>query len=254
VNGARPPVARKVPKPFTIHGDTRVDDYYWLREKTNPEVIAYLEAENTYADAVMKPTEAFQETLYKEMVGRIKETDENVPYRLGDYYYYSRTEKGKQYPIYCRKKGSLDAREEITLDLNELAKGQKYLALGAYQVSDDGHLLAYSTDITGFREYTLYVKDLRTGKLLSDRIEKVGSVNWAADNRTFFYTTEDAAKRPYRLYRHTLGSATDDLVYEEPDAHPDRPARRRAAGDPAAREGSRVLPGSSRRPVLHPHQ
>jgi oligopeptidase B len=213
-----PPSAKKEEKKDTVHGDVRIDNYFWLRDKKNPEVRAYLEAENRYTDAVMKPTEPFQAKLYKEMLGRIKQTDLGVPYRLGDYWYYSRTEEGKQYPIHCRKRGSLDAKEEITLDLNELAKGQKFLSLGSFVVSDDGNRLAYSTDVTGFREYTLHVKDLRTGKLLPDRIHRVDFPEWAADNKTLFYVTEDAAKRPYRLYRHTLGtSGNDDLVYEEKD-------------------------------------
>lgn len=216
LKAARPPVAKKVPKQMTTHGDTRTDNYFWLREKSDREVIAYLEAENAYTDAVMRPTVGLQEKLYKEMVGRIKETDVTVPYRIGDYYYYSRTEAGKQYPVRCRKKGK-DGREEITIDLNKLAEGQKFLSVGAYSVSDDGNLLAFSTDITGFREYTLHVKDLRTGEMLPDRIEKVGAVMWATDNKTLFYTTEDASKRPYRLYRHALGSKEDQLVHEEKD-------------------------------------
>ncbi len=217
LNAARPPVADKVPRQETLHGETWVDHYYWLREKANPKVTAYLEAENAYTVAVMKPTEAFQEALYQEILGRIQETDLTVPYRLDGFWYYSRTEAGKQYPINCRKRGSLDGQEEVTLDLNELAKGHKFLSRGAYAVSDDTHLLAYSTDVTGFRHYTLSIKDLRTGALLPDRIEKVNAVAWAADNKTLFYVTEDAAKRPYRLYCHTLGNPKDELVYEEKD-------------------------------------
>jgi oligopeptidase B len=213
-----PPVARKAPKVDVVHGDRRVDDYAWLRHKEDPEVIAYLQAENAYTAEITKPTEAFRESLYHEMLGRIKEDDTSVPYRRGAHFYYSRTEKGKQYPIYCRKAGSLDAPEEITLDLNVLAQGQAFLALGVYTVSDDGRLLAYSLDYTGFREYTLYVKGLLAGELLADRIEKVTSVAWAADGATLFYVTEDPAKRPYRLYRHRLGAPTDDLLLEEPDA------------------------------------
>jgi oligopeptidase B len=213
-----PPIARKVPKIDLVHGERRVDDYAWLRRKEDPDVIAYLEAENAYAAHVMKPTEAFRDALYQEMLARIKEDDASVPYRLGAHFYYSRTEKGKQYPIYCRKSGALEAPEEVTLDLNVLAEGQSFLSLGAFTVSDDGTLLAYSLDYTGFREYTLYVKDLRSGELLSERIEKVTSAAWAADGRTLFYVTEDAAKRPYRLLRHRLGSADDVLVLEEPDA------------------------------------
>ncbi|HTC57114.1 MAG TPA: S9 family peptidase [Candidatus Sulfotelmatobacter sp.] len=213
-----PPVAKKVPKTTQVNGRTLVDNYFWLRDKKNPEVKAYLEAENAYTDAVMKPTEAFQKRLYDEMLGRIKETDVGVPYKKGDYFYYSRTEAGKQYQILCRKKGNLDAPEEVVLDVNELAKGQTFMALGAFAVSGDGNLLAYSTDNTGFRQYVLGVKDLRTGKVFSDHAEKVGSVVWANDNKTLFYTVEDDAKRQYRLYRHavrTLGP--DDLVYEEKD-------------------------------------
>jgi len=213
-----PPVAKKLPKTTEVNGRQLVDNYFWLREKTNPEVREYLEAENAYTSAVMKPTEAFQKRLYDEMLGRIKETDVDVPYKEGDYFYYSRTEAGKQYAIRCRKKGSLDAPEEVVLDVNEMAKGQVFMALGAYRVSSDGDLLAYSTDNTGFRQYVLAVKDLRTGKVLSDHAEKVGSVVWANDNKTIFYTVEDSAKRQYRLYRHTAGATgSDDLVYEEKD-------------------------------------
>jgi oligopeptidase B len=160
-----PPIAKISPKTDTLHGDSRTDNYFWMREKSDPEVIAYLEAENAYADDVLAPTQELQETLYAEMKGRIQETDLSVPYKLGDYFYYSRTEEGKQYPIRCRKRGSLDAPEEITLDLNALAEGHSYLGLGAYTVSDDGNLLAFSTDVTGFRQYTLQVKDLRTGEV-----------------------------------------------------------------------------------------
>ena len=211
------PVAPKIEHRGVRHSEVVLDDYHWLRDKKNPQVIAYLEAENAYAQAAMKSSDAFQEGLYKEMLSRIKQTDLQVPVRRGQYFYYSRTEEGKQYPIYCRKRGNLEAPEAITLDLNDLAKGLKYLGLGAYSVSDDGHLLAYSTDITGFREYTLYVKDLRSGKLLNDRIEKVNSVVWAADHKTIFYVIEDHAKRPYRLMRHRLGETKDELVYEEKD-------------------------------------
>jgi len=212
-----PPVAKKIPKITVLNGDTLQDDYFWLREKDNPDVLAYLREENAYTGELMKPTEAFQEALYQEMLRRIKEDDSSVPYRRGGHFYYSRTEKGKQYPIYCRKAGSLDAPEEVTLDLNAMAAGHPFFSLGAYSISDDGHLLAYSTDITGFREYTLYVKDLRTGALLPGTIEKVASVAWAADNTTLFYVTEDEAKRPYRFWRHRPGIVGSDLVYEETD-------------------------------------
>jgi oligopeptidase B len=213
-----PPVAKRVPKSMQTNGDTRVDNYFWLREKSNSEVMSYLEAENAYTSAYMKPTEAFQQKLYAELLGRIKQTDANVPYHLGDYFYYTRTEEGKQYPIFCRKRGSLDAKEELTLDVNELAKGQKFMSVGAYSVSDDGNLLAYTTDSTGYRQYTLHVKDLRDGRLLTENIERVDNVAWARDNKTIFYVTEDAVtKRSDKFFRHTVGSATSDLIYEEKD-------------------------------------
>jgi oligopeptidase B len=215
----QPPVARKIPKIDVVHGDVRQDDYFWLREKDSAEVTAYLEAENAYADTVLKPTEEFQTTLYKEMLARIKEDDQSVPYPYGGWLYYSRTETGKQYSIHCRKRAPAGP-EEIALDLNALAEGHEFLSLGAYAVSDDGRWLAYSLDFTGFRDYTLFVKDLFTGELAADRIEKVSSVAWAADSTTIFYVLEDDAKRPYRLWRHRLGApaAADVFLYEESDA------------------------------------
>jgi len=212
-----PPVAKKIPKIDVVHGDVRQDDYFWLRQKDDPEVVAYLESENAYTDAILTSTEPFQQALYQEMLGRIKEDDQTVPYQRGAHFYYLRTEKGKQYPIYCRKQGRLEAPEEVTLDLNFLAQGHPFLALGGYAASDDGHRLAYTVDVTGFREYTLYVKDLRTGQLAPERIEKVSTLAWCADPAILFYVTEDHAKRPYRLWRHRLGAATDDLLYEEAD-------------------------------------
>ena len=211
-------MAEKKTRTFTIHGETVTDDFFWLREKKNPDVIAYLEAENAHTDAAMKPFAALQDQLYKEMVGHIKETDENVPYRDGDYFYYSRTVQGLQYPIYARKRGNLDAKEEITLDMNEMAKGLKYLGLGAYAVSDDGNYLAYSTDTTGYRQYTLRIKDLRTGELLPESIERVGSVMWATDNKTIFYSTEDAVtKRSDKFFRHEIKTDKSELVFEDKD-------------------------------------
>jgi oligopeptidase B len=216
---SKPPMTKKNPKTIEIQGDKLQDDYSWLRERSNPDVRAYLETENKYADEFMKATEGFQEKLYQEMLGRIKQTDLSVPYRMRGYFYYSRTETGKQYPIYCRKKESLEAPEQVLLDLNEMAKGERFMALGDWDVTDDGTLLAYTTDNTGFRDYTLQVKDLATGKILPEKVERVSSVAWAADNKTLFYTTDDAAKRPYRLYRHVLGSPVsgDPLLYEEKD-------------------------------------
>lgn len=217
-----PPVAKIVPRYDTLHGDIRVDNYYWLRNdsRTNPEVIEYLKAENAYTDVVMKPTEAFQETLYYEMVRRIKETDEEPPYREGNYFYYSRTEKGKQYPIYCRQKGSVTAPEEIYFDQNEMSKGFRYYRTAQMEISPDGNLLAFSIDTNGSENYILNVKNLGDGTILGDRVENIQSLTWAMDNKTIFYTMEDSAKRPYRVYRHTLGSKSseDRLVYEEKDA------------------------------------
>jgi oligopeptidase B len=212
------PVAKKDPHKTTIHGYTLVDDYFWMRNKSNPEVIKHLEAENAYTEAVMAPTKALQETLYREMLGRIKQTDLSVPTRNGEYWYYSRTEEGKQYPYLCRRKGTMEAPEEVLLDLNALAEGHSFLGLGAYAVSDDANWLAYSVDFTGYRQYTLYVKDLRTGALSSEKIERTGSVVWANDNKTIFYTTEDpVSKRSDKFWRHTVGAASSDLVYEEKD-------------------------------------
>jgi oligopeptidase B len=220
-----PPVAPVHTVETTIHDRTLADDYHWLRDKEDPEVIAYLEAENAYTTSVTAPEESLRKTLYDEMLSHIKETDVSVPFREGNYWYYSRTEQGLQYPIYSRKPGTPsaihdEAPEEIILDVNELAKDQPYMAVHAFNVSDDGNLLAYSIDNTGFRQYTLQVKDLRTGQLLSEHVERTGSVVWAADNRTLFYTVEDEVqKRQYRLYRHTLGSphSEDPLLYEETD-------------------------------------
>jgi oligopeptidase B len=196
------------------------DDYAWLRERENPAVRAYLEAENEYSDAVLAPLAARREHLYREMLARIQETDMSVPYREGAYFLYSRTEEGLQYPILCRKKDGLDSPEEVVLDLNAEARGHAFLSLGAYSFSDDGTRLAYSLDVKGFREYTLYVKDVASGERLAAPIERVGSVAWAADGKTFVYTVEDDAKRPYRLYRRRIGDAGEPaLLVEEADEH-----------------------------------
>ena len=214
----KPPMAEKKTKTTNIHGETLVDDFFWLREKTNPAVIAHLEAENNYAEAAMKPTAALQEKLYKEMLSHIKQTDNSYPYRRGNYFYYTRTLEGQQYPIFCRKKGSTDAPEEIVIDVNELAKGQKFMSVGQFSPSDDGNLLAYTTDNTGYRQYLLQVKDLRTGQLLPERVERVNNVVWATDNKTLFYVTEDATtKRSDKFFRHVLGTDKHDLIYEEKD-------------------------------------
>ncbi len=212
-----PPVARREPVSLTLHGDTRVDEYRWLQEKTAPEVTAYLEAENAYARALLADTEALQECLYREMVGRIQETDVSAPYPRGEFLYYSRTEEGKQYAVHCRKPAVGEDSEEILLDLNALSVGHPFLGLGAYEVSDDGRLLAYSLDFTGFRQYTLFVKHLGTGEVGPEAIPCANSVAWAADNRTLFYVNEDGAKRPYRLHRHDTEMHECRLIREETD-------------------------------------
>ena len=212
-------MARREPVEHVFHGDRRIDHYDWLRHKESREVLAYLEAENAYTDAILKPTEGFQEKLYQEMLGRIQQTDLSVPYRLRGYLYFTGTEEGKQYPYYYRRRDEEGATEELLLDLNKLAEGHSFLGLGDFDVSDNNQLLAYSTDTTGFRQYTLSVRDLRRGELLPERMERVTSVAWAADNKTVFYTIEDeTTKRSHRLYRHVLGaSGPDTLLYEETD-------------------------------------
>ncbi|HET9577350.1 MAG TPA: S9 family peptidase [Usitatibacter sp.] len=212
-----PPVAAKKPKVFNKFGDRRVDPYYWLRDKSDPQVIGYLNAENRYTEAVMKPLDGFREKLYKEILSRIKETDESVPYRRHDYWYYQREVEGLQYPIYCRRKGTMQAPEEVILDENELAKGHAFTSIGSMDVSPDGTKLAYTVDFTGFRQYTLHVKDLASGTLLPDSAPRVTSLAWAADSRTLFTVEEhEATKRSYRLHRQPLG-APRELVYEEKD-------------------------------------
>ena len=223
---AKPPVAKKVPKTLTLHGEERVDEYGWLREKTNPDVISYLDAENAYADAQTKPIEGLSKQLYDEMLGRIKQTDVNVPWRRSGYFYYTRTVEGKQYPIFARKKGSVDAEEEILVDVNQLAEGKKFMSVGAFVVSDDTNLLAFTTDDNGYRQYKLHIKDLRTGKVTENVAQRVGNVEWAKDNKTIIYSTENDAKRSDRIYRHVLGTDEHTVIYEEKDelydVYPDR--------------------------------
>ncbi len=202
-----------------MHGDRRIDHYAWLRHKESPEVIAYLEAENAYTDAMLQPTESFQDALYQEMLARILQTDLTVPYRLRGFLYFACTEQGKQYPIHCRRIDASGSLDEVLLDLNRLAEGHSFLALGAFDVSIDNQLLAYALDTTGFRQYTLHIKNLWSGEIFPEAIERVTSAAWAADGRTLFYTVEDpTTKRSHRLYRHFAGSTeTDTLVYEETD-------------------------------------
>ncbi|HEY7208750.1 MAG TPA: S9 family peptidase [Bryobacteraceae bacterium] len=214
----QPPLAPAVDHRETRHGETVVDPWFWLREKTNPEVRKYLEAENAYTEAMTKHLAPFADSLYQEMLSHIKQTDLSVPVRRGDYLYYARTEEGKQYPIRCRRKGNMDAPEEVLLDLNELGKGHKFIGIEVFAVSDDQNLLAYTLDYTGFRQYVLQVKDLRTGEVLPDTTQRVTSVEWAADNKTLFLTTEDAVtKRSDKLLRHVVGSDKFEPLYEEKD-------------------------------------
>jgi oligopeptidase B len=228
---ARPPVAKKVPQSVTLHGDTRTDEYGWLRDKKNADTIAYLEAENAYADAMTKPLAGLQTKLYDEMLGRIKQTDVQVPYRKDGYLYYTRTVEGKQYPIYARRKGSDAAAEEILLDVNQLAEGKKYMSVSSFVVSDDTTHLAYSIDDNGYRQYKLFVKDLRDGQVSEMLAERVGSVEWARDNKTLFYSTENDAKRQNRLFRHVLGTKEHTLLYEEKDEIYDVWVERSRSGD-----------------------
>ena len=210
-----------VPKRLEKHGHVRVDDYYWLKERKNPKVIDFLKKENEHTKAVMAHTEALEKTIFQEIKGRIKQTDMSVPYRLDDYFYYTRYEDGKEYPIYCRKKGSLDGLEAIMLDANALAKGHEFLSVDARAVSFGQDILAYAVDTKGRRIFTIYFKDLKTGELLKDVIPNVtGNLDWANDNRTLFYSRQDPTTlRSYQIYRHVLGTESyeDQLVYEETD-------------------------------------
>jgi oligopeptidase B len=200
------------------HGATVLDQYYWLREKNNPKVVQYLESENSYTEAMTKGLQPFQDALYKEMLGRIKQTDLSVPTPRRGYLYYSRTEEGKQYPIRCRRKGNMQAPEEVLLDPNELAKEHKFVGVGGLTISDDQNLLAYTVDFTGFRQYSLRVKDLRTGLTLPDTTERVTSLEWAADNKTMFLVTEnEVTKRSDKFWRHVLGSPKFEEIYAEKD-------------------------------------
>ena len=221
----RPPQARQEPTSTTLYGHTLEDNYRWMRNKSSPELLAHLEAENAYTSLVMAPTEELQATLYKEMLSHIKETDESVPFRERGWFYYVRTVEGSQYPIHCRRLASgpkFDASqpEDILLDVNKLAEGQPFMSVGAMTVSPDGWKLAYTTDNTGFRQYTTHVRDLKTGVDLADTAERVGSIAWAADSKTLFYTTEDAmTKRHDHLWRHRLGDpqTEDAVIFEERD-------------------------------------
>ncbi len=218
----KPPVARKVPSVLKIHGYEITDNYAWLRDRNkekNPAIIDYLTAENKYTESFMGQHQGLVDKLYNEMVGRIKQTDMSVPTQIGSYWYFNKTEEGKQYPVFLRSKTRDGAGAEVLLDQNEMAKGHKYFAIGAFEVSDDGNVLAFSTDTTGYRQYTLQFKDLRTGKILADKIERVTSTEWSPDGKYFFYGQEDeVSKRTDKIYRHTVGTTgADTLVFEEKD-------------------------------------
>jgi oligopeptidase B len=218
ITAQTPPTAPRIEHREVRHGATVVDDYFWLREKSNPKVREYLEAENAYTAAITKGLQPFSDALYQEMLGRIKQTDLSVPTPRRGYLYYSRTVEGKQYPIQCRRKGNMDAPEEVLLDLNELGKDKKFVGLGGFVVSDDQNLVAYTIDYTGFRQFSLRVKDLRTGETLPDTTDRVTSAAWAADNKTLFLVTEDAVtKRSDKLWRHILGSTKFEEIYNEKD-------------------------------------
>jgi len=216
-----PPMAAVRPHRFDEHGNVRIDQYYWLKERSNPEVIKYLEAENAYTKAVMAHTEALQDRLYEELKGRVLQNDQSVPFREGNYFYYTRLVEGKNYPIYARKRGALTAPEEIMIDANALAEGKATFLIRAWDVSSGEDLLAFAADTTGGRVSSIRFKNLRTGEMLSDVVPRsIGGIAWAEDNRTIFYTKPDSVSvRPYQVYRHKLGTAaaTDQMVYEDKD-------------------------------------
>ncbi len=215
----KPPVARKVPKRLEMHGEVRSDDYYWMRDRSNPGVIEYVEAENRYTDDVMKHTSALQKRLFEELISKIRQTDQTVPVKMGSHYYYSRTKEGLQYPIYCRKKGTINAPEEVILDVNAISEGNIFFGVDLCKASPNNNFLMYLADTTGNERHTIFFKDLRSGELLHDRIENVSGAEWANDNKTIFYTTMDIDYRPYKVFRHVLGTDTakDDLVLHEKD-------------------------------------
>jgi oligopeptidase B len=215
----KPPIAKKEPKVLKIHGYEITDNYAWLRDrsdKKNAEIIKYLEENNAYTESFMGQHKPLVDTLYNEMLGRIKQTDLSVPYKFGDFWYFTRTEEGKQYPQYLRSKSKDGKDPEVLLDQNEMAKGFKYFSISDFSPSDDGTMLAYGVDTTGYRQYSLQVKDLKTGKILSDKLERVTSIEWSNDGKYLFLSQEDpVSKRSDKIYRHTVGSDKNDLVYED---------------------------------------
>ncbi|MEA1985978.1 MAG: S9 family peptidase [Candidatus Marinimicrobia bacterium] len=217
----KPPIAKKVEKELTIHNDTRIDNYYWLRDREDSNVIKYLEAENKYTDSKMQDTKKLQKKLYDEMVSRIKQTDESVPYKFNGYYYYTRYEKGNEHPIYCRKKESLKTKEEVLLNANEMAEGFSYFQIGDYSISSNNEILAYSVDTLSRRKYTIKFKNLITGEIFDDKIPNTsGNIVWANDNKTIFYNVKDKTLRPHKTLKHILGEKieTDETIFTENDA------------------------------------
>jgi oligopeptidase B len=215
-----PPKAKKEKKELSIHGHTRIDNYFWLNRKEDPEVIKYLEEENQYTEAVLGHTKDLQEKLYNEIIGRIKQDDQSVPYLDNGYYYYSRYEEGKEYPLYCRKKGSLNSEEEVMLNVNEMAKGFSYYSIGGISISPDNKLIAFGVDTLSRRKYNIYFKNLETGEIYKDILENTtGSAAWTNDNRTVFYTVKDDALRGYKIFRHSLGNDPADAkeIFHEAD-------------------------------------
>ena len=214
-----PPVAEMIPDSFVNFGQERIDNYYWLKDKTNPKVIEYLNAENGYTDSVMASTKVLQQTIFDEIVGRIKEDDESYPSLKDGYYYYSRTEKGKQYRTYCRRKGSMDSPEEVIFDVNAMAEGKTAFIFRGYSISPDNSKAAYFYNETGsYAEFTMKVKDLASGENIGFSMDGVASVAWANDNKTLFYSLIDQTLRSSKIYRQTLDASAGELVYEERDA------------------------------------
>lgn len=218
-SGVKAPIAKKIPHQLEKHGDNRVDNYFWMKDREHPEVIDYLNAENAYCDAKMGHTKKFQEDLFEEMKARIKEDDSSVPYKYNGYWYISKFEKGKDYPIYTRQKDTLDNPEELLFDCNKMAEGQPYFKLAGISISPDNKLVSYGVDNTGRRNYTIYIKNLETHEIAADRVESTtGSSSWANDNKTLFYTKKDEVTlRAYQIYKHKLGETGDQLVFEEGD-------------------------------------
>ena len=219
-NTMKPPKAKKIEKIFEEHGHQRIDNYYWLNQRDNQEVIDYLKAENAYTKEILKHTEKLQEKIYKEIVSRIKQTDMSVPYKLNGYEYYTRYEKGKEYPVYCRKALKENAPEEIMLDGNKMAEGHAFFNIGSWEVSPDNKMLVYSVDTVSRRKYTLHFKNLKTGEVFEESIPNTsGNVTWAGDNKTVFYAVKDETLRPYKILKHKLGQDihTDEVVFHETD-------------------------------------